>query len=80
MLAVTRVSEIGIGIVSAGVVLAGTDLGGAQRRLAGLFADLTHRRCGGPAVAERRLYLHVGISRAAARTCEPDELRHSAIL
>jgi uncharacterized membrane protein YccC len=41
MLAVTRVSEIGIGIVSAGVVLAGTDLGGAQRRLAGLFADLT---------------------------------------
>jgi hypothetical protein len=32
MLAVTRVSEIGIGIVSAGVVLAGTDLGDAQRR------------------------------------------------
>jgi uncharacterized membrane protein YccC len=31
MLAVTRVSEIGIGIV-----LAGTDLGGAPRRLAGL--------------------------------------------
>src|SRR5205814_2885918 len=41
MLAVTRVSEIGIGIVSAGVILAGTDLGGAQRRLAGLFAGLT---------------------------------------
>ena len=41
MLAVTRVSEIGIGIVSAGVVLAGTDLGDAQRRLAGLFAGLT---------------------------------------
>jgi uncharacterized membrane protein YccC len=41
MLAVTRVSEIGIGIVSAGVVLAGTDLGGAPRRLAGLFASLT---------------------------------------
>ena len=41
MLAVTRVSEIGIGIVSAGVVLAGTDLGGARRRLAGLFAGLT---------------------------------------
>jgi uncharacterized membrane protein YccC len=41
MLAVTRVSEIGIGIVSAGVVLAGTDLGGAPRRLAGLFAGLT---------------------------------------
>jgi uncharacterized membrane protein YccC len=41
MLAVTRVSEIGIGIVSAGVVLAGTDLGDARRRLAGLFAGLT---------------------------------------
>src|SRR2546426_2753052 len=31
MLAVTRVSEIGIGIVSAGVVLAATDHGGARR-------------------------------------------------
>jgi uncharacterized membrane protein YccC len=40
-LAVTRVSEIGIGIVSAGVVHAATDLGGAQHRLAGLFAGLT---------------------------------------
>jgi uncharacterized membrane protein YccC len=41
MLAVTRVSEICIGIVSAGIVLAGTDLGGARRRLAALFAELT---------------------------------------
>ena len=40
MLAVTRVSEIAIGIVCAGVVLAGTDLGGARRRLASLLADL----------------------------------------
>jgi uncharacterized membrane protein YccC len=40
LLAVTRASEIGIGIVSAGVVVAGTDLGGARRRLAALFADL----------------------------------------
>jgi uncharacterized membrane protein YccC len=40
-LALSRVTEIGIGIVSAGVVLAGTDLGGARRRLATLFADLT---------------------------------------
>src|SRR5262245_25598943 len=38
MLAVTRVSEISIGIVAAGVVLAGTDLGGARRRLAALLA------------------------------------------
>jgi uncharacterized membrane protein YccC len=41
MLAVTRVSEICIGIVSAGIVLAGTDFGGARRRLAKLFAGLT---------------------------------------
>src|SRR6476659_1092364 len=40
MLAVTRASEICIGIVCAGFVLAGTDLGDAQRRLAASFADL----------------------------------------
>src|SRR6202140_4240668 len=40
MLAVTRASEICIGIVCAGIVLAGTDLGGAPRRLAGLFAAI----------------------------------------
>ncbi len=39
MLAVTRASEICIGIVCAGIVLAGTDFGGAQRQLAELFAD-----------------------------------------
>jgi uncharacterized membrane protein YccC len=41
LLAVFRASEICIGIVSAGVVLAGTDLGGAQRPLAALFAALS---------------------------------------
>jgi uncharacterized membrane protein YccC len=41
LLAVYRASEICIGIVSAGIVLAGTDFGGAQRRLAGLFAALS---------------------------------------
>ena len=40
MLAVTRASEICIGIVCAGIVLAGTDFGGAQRQLAVLFAAL----------------------------------------
>jgi uncharacterized membrane protein YccC len=38
-LAVIRCTEIFIGIVSAGVVLAGTDFGSAQRRLAALFPD-----------------------------------------
>jgi uncharacterized membrane protein YccC len=40
MLAVWRASEICIGIVCAGIVLAGTDPGGAQRRLATSFANL----------------------------------------
>src|ERR1700685_2831149 len=40
MLAITRVSEIWIGIVCAGIVLAGTDFGGAKRRLAVMFAEL----------------------------------------
>ncbi len=39
--AVSRASEICIGIVCAGLVLAGTDLGGARRRVAGLFAGLS---------------------------------------
>ena len=41
LLAVYRGSEICIGIVSAGIVLAGTDFGGARRRLAVLFAALS---------------------------------------
>jgi uncharacterized membrane protein YccC len=40
-LAVYRVSEICMGIACAGVVLAGTDLGGAPRRLAGMLAMLS---------------------------------------
>jgi uncharacterized membrane protein YccC len=38
--AITRVSEIWIGIMCAGIVLAGTDFGAAPRRLAALFAGL----------------------------------------
>ena len=41
MLAVTRASEICIGIVCAGIVLAGTDFGGSRRQLAALFANLS---------------------------------------
>lgn len=40
LLAVSRATEICIGIACAGVVLAATDLGGARRRLATIFADL----------------------------------------
>src|SRR5258708_30005116 len=41
MLAITRVSEIWIGIVCAGIVLAGADFGGARRRLAAVFAAVS---------------------------------------
>jgi uncharacterized membrane protein YccC len=63
MLAITRASEICIGIVCAGVVLAGTDFGGARRRLAvqfaGLAAEITGRLAGtfalaGPELSETR--------------------------
>ena len=40
-LAVTRVSEIWIGIACAGIVLAGTDFGDAPRRLAALLGTLS---------------------------------------
>lgn len=58
-LAVTRASEICIGIVSAGIVLAGTDLGGARRRLtasfAALSAEITGRFVGMLALAGPRM-------------------------
>ena len=41
LLAVIRCTEICIGIVSAGIVLAGTDFGNAGRRLATLIASIT---------------------------------------
>jgi uncharacterized membrane protein YccC len=41
MLAIDRTSEICVGIVSAGVVLAGTDFGGARRELNARTANLT---------------------------------------
>jgi hypothetical protein len=40
MINVTRISEIWIGIVCADIVVAGTDFGGAPRRLAALFGRL----------------------------------------
>jgi uncharacterized membrane protein YccC len=41
MLAINRVSETWIGIVCAGIVLAGMDFGGARRRLAAVFAAVS---------------------------------------
>ena len=47
IIAVIRCTEICIGIVSAGVVLLGTDFGGAGRRLATLFAAISAEIAGG---------------------------------
>jgi uncharacterized membrane protein YccC len=47
ILAVIRCTEICIGIVSAGVVLLGTDFGNADRRLATLFAAISAEIAGG---------------------------------
>src|SRR5215472_3783632 len=47
MLAIWRVSEIWIGIVCAGIVLAGTDFGAAPRRLAAVFAAVLAEIVGG---------------------------------
>jgi uncharacterized membrane protein YccC len=59
MLAVTRATEICIGIVSATVVLASTDLGNARRRLAAELAALAGQR--------RRLRRRAGL-RPSTRT------------
>ena len=59
ILAVTRASEVCLGIACAGVVLAGTDLGAARRRLVPLLSDLgaeiTGRFAAMLAQAEREL-------------------------
>ncbi len=47
MLAVNRASEISIGIVSSGIVLAGTDFGTARRRLRAQFAAVLSQAAAG---------------------------------
>src|ERR1700688_705041 len=75
ILAVTRATEICIGIVCAGVVLAGTDFGGTRRRLAvqlaGLSAETTRGlaatfRLAGPAQSDSREVRRDLIRRAIA--------------
>src|SRR3954464_6440581 len=71
MLAVARASEISIGIVCAGVVLAGTDFGGARRRLASQLAAIS-------AEITRKFsdtFLLVGPKQAATRPVRRDLLR-----
>jgi uncharacterized membrane protein YccC len=83
ILAVTRASEICIGIVCAGVVLAGTDFGGARHRLAAELAaiasEITERLAGalllaGPEQLKTRLIRYDFIRRVAALDPVIDEV------
>lgn len=71
MLAVTRASEICIGIVCAGVVLAGTDFGNARRRLAVQFAALSAEIAGRFAGA----FLLAGPDQSETRSIRRDLVR-----
>lgn len=66
----TRTSEICIGIVCAGVVLAATDMGDAQQRLAGLFTDIT---------AEITRQFTVTLSRTGAAALDSPRIRRELI-
>lgn len=70
-LALTRTSEICIGIVCAGLVLAGTDFGTARRRLARTFAalsaDITGRSVGTLAQARSELAQTQWVRRQSVR-------------
>ena len=71
ILAVTRATEICIGIVCAGVVLAGTDFGGTRRRLAVQLAELSAETTRG-LVATFRL---VGPEQSESRVVRRDLIR-----
>jgi uncharacterized membrane protein YccC len=83
MLAITRGSEIAIGIVCAAIVLAGTDLGGARRRLTRQIADLGAEIAGrfgsgfsmvGAAQAETRMVRRGLVGRVVALDSAIDEV------
>ena len=93
LVAISRASEICIGIACAGVVLAGTDLGGARRRLAAAFAELAAetasrftRALAGPqmpsAESERHALLRriIALESAVDQTLgESSHVRHHAL-
>jgi len=76
ILAVTRASEICIGIICAGVVLAATDFGGARRRLAvalaAISAEITGKLIG--------TFLLTGAEQSKARPARRDLIRRVAAL
>jgi len=76
ILAVTRASEICIGIICAGVVLAGTDFGGARRRLGAELAMISAEIAGNLAAA----FLTVGPKQSRTRPVRRDLIRRVAAL
>jgi uncharacterized membrane protein YccC len=76
ILAVTRASEICIGIVCAGVVLAGTDFGGARHRLAAQLATIASEIAGLLAST----FLLVGPEQSKTRLVRRDLIRRVAVL
>ena len=85
-IAVTRATEICIGIASAGVVLAGTDFGGARQRLATQLAALTQEisrhflsafALAGPSEAEARMIRRELTRRVIALDVTVDEVMGS---
>jgi uncharacterized membrane protein YccC len=76
MLAVMRASEISVGIVSAGIVLAGTDLGRAPRQLAAFVAAL------GAEIAGRFAHMlaHAGAELPPTRPVRRDLTRRAIAL
>jgi len=76
ILAVTRASEICIGIVCAGIVLATTDFGGARHRLAAQFGAISAEIAGGLAGT----FLLTGTKQSKTRPVRRDLIRRVAAL
>ena len=76
ILAVTRASEICIGIICAGVVLAGTDFGGARHRLAAQLATISAEIAGRLAGT----FLLAGSEQSKARPVQHDLIRRVTAL
>jgi uncharacterized membrane protein YccC len=76
LLAVTRASEICIGIICAGVVLAATDFGGARQRLAMQLATISAEIAGRLAGT----FLLVGPEQSKGRPVRRDLIRHVTAL
>ena len=76
MLALTRASEVCIGIVSAAIVLSWTDFGGASRRLTAQLAAISADIAAG--LASAFSHVRAGPRRHASSSARPRRTRHRA--